>query len=472
MITMYMYTCRSRTSMCVLLQILLSVADDVSGSLISPMYTATQPNYEKPNAGLPLITGALHQVIFTPDPRRDGTYSHGAQIERHNGVFHVSWNNSPFNEDQDGQRVLYASSTPDGQTWSDPVDLFPSMPASQFGCNHDGFCWDKIHHHHLPYVTLNGRLYGVSNLRRHEQGAYFYPVPPNDLNATLLRRVLQPARLTPGGCAEGTAPSAACPLNSMRWLRPAFGPMFWATDVIPQGMTNVTNAFGIRTATPDTLSPEEAADFAAFRDIAHARSYSNESCCNGLCGPKMGEQTVYSLTNSSIDVILYRGVGGDLPHGWPGDQACANASSCVLLASSHDSAHTGANWTSVVPTNIPDLGSNLNAGTIGDGWVFLVWNGVPRPSVNDTACGRLSPVRNPLTLAISTDGGRVFDKVWALYNNTRPKKYCGSAKPFGPSYPQARAVMDEGGSLDGLWTTYSINKEEVGVTFAPMASLV
>ena len=123
-----------------------------------------------------------------------------------------------------------------------------------------------------------------------------------------------------------------------------------------------------------------------------------------------------------------------------------------------------------MPTTIPDLGSNLNAGTLADGQVFLVWNGVPRPHVNDTACDRPTPLRNPLTLALSLDGVR-FDKAFALLNSTRPKRYCGSAKSFGPSYPKAREVSGEGESLDGLWTVYSINKEDVGVTFAPRASL-
>ena len=35
-------------------------------------------------------------------------------------------------------------------------------------------------------------------------------------------------------------------------------------------------------------------------------------------------------------------------------------------------------------------------------------------------------MRNPLTLAISSDGGSDFDKAYALYNCARPKRYCGS----------------------------------------------
>ena len=148
--------------------------------------------------------------------------------------------------------------------------------------------------------------------------------------------------------------------------------------------------------------------------------------------------------------------------------------------------------------------NEVNAGTLSDGRIFLVWNGVPRPHVNDSvACGsRLTAFRNPLTLALSSNGapsnilsfsvrhnpthlapglahvfvkcgagGADFDRIFALYNSTVPKRYCGSAKPFGPSYPQAREVAGEGLELDGLWAAYSINKEDIGITFAPRSTL-
>lgn len=39
-----------------------------------------------------------------------GTYNHQAQIERFGGAFHAAWKSAPYNEDQDGQRILYSSS--------------------------------------------------------------------------------------------------------------------------------------------------------------------------------------------------------------------------------------------------------------------------------------------------------------------------------------------------------------------------
>lgn len=61
---------------------------------VVPRYTATQPDRNKPVAGLPLLEGAEHIVIFNATPGT-GTYNHAAQIERRDGVFHVVWNNSP-----------------------------------------------------------------------------------------------------------------------------------------------------------------------------------------------------------------------------------------------------------------------------------------------------------------------------------------------------------------------------------------
>jgi hypothetical protein len=143
----------------------------------------------------------------------------------------------------------------------------------------------------------------------------------------------------------------------------SFGPIWWATDVIPHGYLNASAAFGIRASTADALSSEEAADFALFRDPLHARLYSPDSCRNGHCPePDEGEQTVYALNNSAMDVTLYRGTGGSLPDGWPGDQGCADPKTCVLLSTSRNSS-SASQWGKVVPTGIPDLGSNLNAGT-------------------------------------------------------------------------------------------------------------
>ena len=144
---------------------------------------------------------------------------------------------------------------------------------------------------------------------RHGPPGEFFPTPADSLNRTLLRRVLAPARLTPGGCRPGDPRAAphggACPIDSMRWMDAAFGPLWWATDLVPAGYKNASSAFGIRPSSPSLLSPEEAADFALFRDPLRAKLYSPDACRNGHCAePDEGEQTVYALNGSLTDGAL------------------------------------------------------------------------------------------------------------------------------------------------------------------------
>ena len=333
-----------------------------------------------------------------------------------------------------------------------------------------------IHHHSRPFVTLNGRLYAVSNVAEPGSWSSVYPTPAALLPFTMLRRVYKPAYLDAGGCGKTTASPPLCPSNATRWTRAVFGPIFWATDNVPPGFDNVSLTFGIRTAAQ--MTGDAQVDVALFRNSTHARAYTTNACRNGPCPDTDGEQTVYALKNSSIDVVLHRGTSGGhtMNPGWPGGIPCPNRSNCVLLASSRDTdAVPQAPWSPMVPTTIPDIGSNLNAGVLSDGRVFLVWSGVPRPEVPDIpGCGgthTTTSLRDPLTIALSSDGGLTFDKMYALFNSTQPKRFCGFQKGRGASYPQAREVIGEGADLDGLWTVYSINKEDVGVTFVPLSSL-
>lgn len=302
-----------------------------AAALPVPRYSATRPDYQRPLGGLAPLPHAEHITVFAAT-EQTGTYNHQPMLARHGGAFHVAWKNSAFNEDQDGQRILYASSA-DGRNWSQAVDLFPSMPAHDFGCDPLGsasdrapHCFDKIHHEGTPFVTLNGRLYAVSGVRRHGAPASFYPTPAQDLNTTLLRRILRPATCTPGGCAltDPRSGDGACPATAMRWQRPVFGPLFWASawlalsapldpcclllphivcaclaaDVIPDGYHNITRAFGIRQSSEEALSPEDRRDFALFRDSRRAQAFSPDACRNGPCN---GNNTgVYENSGTSL----------------------------------------------------------------------------------------------------------------------------------------------------------------------------
>lgn len=285
--------------------------------------------------------------------------------------------------------------------------------------------------------------------------------------------MLQPARLSPGGCGPKTRASGACPATAQRWSRPVFGPLTWATTKVPVGFESVSASLGIRSAASASLRSYERGDLALFVNTTAGAQFTTNACRGGPCGPSYAEQSVYHMRNSTTDVILYRGAG--LLHE-DCNQTNGEWAQCVLLAASRDTSNPANPWSAVQRTNIPDDGSNLNSGALSDGRVFLTWNGVRRRRVPDPdpGCYTYKGVmadRNPLTLAISSDGGFRFDQAFVLVNITRPKRYCGREKCLGASYPQSREVTGEGAALDGLWTVYSINKEDIGVTFVPARSL-
>jgi hypothetical protein len=84
-----------------------------------------------PGGGLPAVKGTKWARIYHAEPEF-GTYNHACMIDAFNGSFLAYWKNSPRDEDQPGQRVLWSFSA-DGQQWS-PTDgkniLFPNMSTS------------------------------------------------------------------------------------------------------------------------------------------------------------------------------------------------------------------------------------------------------------------------------------------------------------------------------------------------------
>jgi len=84
-----------------------------------------------PGGGLPAVKGPKWARIYHAEPEF-GTYNHACMIDAFNGSFLAYWKNSPIDEDQPGQRVLWSFSA-DGQQWT-PTDgkniLFPNMSTS------------------------------------------------------------------------------------------------------------------------------------------------------------------------------------------------------------------------------------------------------------------------------------------------------------------------------------------------------
>jgi hypothetical protein len=125
-----------------------------------PRWTAARGDPAKPLGGWPRVSGATASIVYRATSAI-GSYNHAAMLtyggeEGDAPLFTLSWKNSPVDEDEPGQRVLYSQST-SGATWT-PTDgktniLFPNIssnraPAALFAG---------------PFAWVGGRLYASAS---------------------------------------------------------------------------------------------------------------------------------------------------------------------------------------------------------------------------------------------------------------------------------------------------------------------
>jgi hypothetical protein len=151
---------------------------------------------------------------------------------------------------------------------------------------------------------------------------------------------------------------------------------------------------------------------------------------------------------AGADVLLYRCKAG------------------FLYASSRLRGAAAGDWSRPVLSAVPNDNSNINAGTLPDGRVYLVHNPL------------LGPVRDPLTVAVSDDGldFSAVGVVMTCTNSSIPGSGCGGRgggnNNVGPSYPQALAVAAPApAEMQGFYVVATNNKEDVVVTKLPFAAL-
>ena len=121
-----------------------------------------------------------------------------------------------------------------------------------------------------------------------------------------------------------------------------------------------------------------------------------------------------------------------------------------------------------LPTEIPDVDSNINAGSLPDGRVYLLSN----PVIASTTR------RNPLVISL-TDDGTNFARAMVVANCLAPPysrpgqpdgcqmRNAGAGKAPGPQYPQGVVARDRG----MLAIAFSQNKEDIWVVTVKLDSL-
>jgi len=124
----------------------------------------------------------------------------------------------------------------------------------------------------------------------------------------------------------------------------------------------------------------------------------------------------------------------------------------------------GKSWPAAVPTDIPDSPSRTTNVVLDDGTVLLIGNQMAPQFDNPE---RPHYGRDPLTVAVSGDG-YWFERVFALRcgkQKYRVPQHSVRGRGGGGQYPSAIAQKDT------LYVLYSMGKEDIAVSWVPLAAL-
>ena len=406
-----------------------SVAGNVDTSTTPHWAVAGAPDKAKPLCGFEYAKGRTTTVVYRATEEIGG-YNHAAMIDYHDGNLFLTWKNGPRDEDSPAQRVLYAFSA-DGAKWTETDGrnvLFPRATVQNLTGNEAGIAAKSVPRTLFagPTVVLNGRRYASAS--PHQFCLFPYPYSSSltsaeDTNLLMMREVL--------GDSKG------------------FGPIFWASTKVPAGFEAVSQQHGIQTS--GQMDAYVQKDLTLLANRTHlpcdlANGTTKCEACLGTCGSTTKcERTHFDVPSSRGDVILER-AGKTFRYSYRADTASAS-------------------WSASGQTNIPDVGANLNSGTLPDGRVFLINNACPFSSAGGH--------RDPLVVSTSKDGFS-FDTARAVMSceelgGCKPR-IPGRSKDTGPSYPQG-VVVTEPPEMAGLYVVATNNKEDVVVVKVPFDSL-
>jgi hypothetical protein len=282
-------------------------------------WTAPIPDSQSTTGGLDVLDGTTDYLIYEVGTTL-GTYNHGANISRANGILFVSWSSHDGFEGAAGTRILYSMSTDGGQTWSSTDVLFDSIgtmadpPATGTSLNARGV------------ETLNGRMYAISSV---------YEI---------------------SGWVDGSAQSSMLGLIAValdEQGEPA-SPAFWLRDDAPAGYTSMPDWTTLDGQTYPYAVDDTKAINGGLSDFWHYKATYNITAEDEA---SLVEPTFYTC-NDGKQVTLFRSNG-----------------SLELYAAIRDDYNSA--WSQAVPSSIPDSESLNDSIVLPDGSVILTGNNVP-----------------------------------------------------------------------------------------------
>ena len=291
--------------------------------------------------------------------------------------FTVMWKNCQIDEDCNGQRMLYSQS-PDAENWSKAAVLFPNLtvPGGTPATLEPG-----------PPIHINGRVYFAVSPGVHNT--------THDSSAQGSQFCLWPDPLEPRNC--GPPSDVAVQYSDTLLLREvrnsSLGRVFWASNHGPSLFATATARLNISTlAQMDAQTIRDVETLSATKDVASCAATDGTLKCEGCAG---GCQ-VYSSIDFSLRIANER-THWEVPGEIDTDLIAYRSEDKYLYTSIRVNSTSQQDWQTLQRSNIPNDNSNLNAGVLPDGRVYLVHNPVVPANGECWA-------RDPVTVAFSKDG--------------------------------------------------------------------
>ena len=440
------------------------------------LWSLPPPNASHPLSGYPLLNQSLlhHSTLFTASPpstpTSPGTYSHHPHILTVNSsspLLLVSFSNGLIDEDADGQRVLYFTSPDAASTWSTPTELFPpALNATQSPTRYDTTKVQRAMCSEGFVQMAGGRTFAMAELYgQSEVGGI--PREGAGLKATGYGRVAREVNST-----DGRLIGAPCWLQRSRFVSALAGTPY--DPAVMRDCDDAEDLVPLLAQAPN--QPAWAWSLMSANHHVHARNDTTDvgEPTRGFVFNATSTCRFWRLLSPTVNRTLYI--------------ECSNSSSTpdpTYSAWFNGTDESAKAWygpyASIVPTNIPDAGSKPFFGAFppssgNDRSTYLSWRNPanlthylvhnPQPRADD--------LRYPLVVSTSIDNS-TFNATAALHPSPPPAlRYPGLYKNPGYQYPSAslRTLPSiNGTSEDVLYVVYSVNKEDVGLTWVRVRDL-
>ncbi len=350
------------------------------------------------------------QRLFTPDPQHN--YSHHAFLTVFNGKLYAIWSGGFHNEDDCGQRVMFAY-TADSVHWSEPrVLVSPAelgnehavLTAAGFYQENGTLCIYFGYFEYLPESLVEGHRpngdIAHCNTRCYYLTTWDFVTftPPQTLNLSMVFN------------------HAPRKIKSGRLI--ACGGILFPYSDDPSGYGSFTHtgiygeAFGEGQPVDDSASLHTVTAFYGWPGLI----------CEGS----------FFQTDDSVLHMMLR----------------SNTERLWCTESRDD----GASWCPPFPTDFSDCGSKFHFSRLPDSRFYAVSDSVPGSN------------RCPLTVCLSEDGEN-FSRRYILRDQPQTPLFPGMFK--GGLYAYPHSVVWDG----WLYVIYSVNKEGVEVCRVPLAEL-